>query len=102
MIGNKYKEFRDGHQRRTVIETFADNEVPIRMAHLHMFLVIPQLIDAFLRKRHKKHVNRHTGDGVIFRFHVSVLSPPGMLVSFALALRELRRVRERLWITGFN
>jgi len=56
---------------------------PIRMAHLHMFLEVPQLIDALLRERHEQHVHSDTCNGI-------VLSPCVRLCN--LAFDELGRI----------
>jgi len=53
------------------------------MMHLHMFLEVPQLIDALLRERHEQHVHSDTCNGI-------VLSPRVLLCT--LAFDELGRI----------
>lgn len=83
-------------KRFTIVKPLADYKVPIRMAHLHMFLEITQLVDALLRERHKEHIHRHAGDRVVLRLHIRMFPPPRMLLWLAFSLFELGRIREGL------
>jgi len=76
----------------TIIKPITDDKVPIRMAHLHMFLEVPQLVDALLRERHEQHVHSDTCNGIVFRFYVSVFPPSRVLLCLALAFDELGRI----------
>lgn len=67
------------------------------MAHLHVLLMVPQLVDAFLRKRHKQHVDCDTGDSVIFCLHICEFPSAGVLIRLAFSLRELRRIWKRFY-----
>jgi hypothetical protein len=43
-----------GWGRHTVVETFANNKLSIRIPHLHVFLVVPQVVYTLLRERHEQ------------------------------------------------
>lgn len=78
------------------IESLAHLELPIRIPHLHVLVVVPQLVDARLRERHEQHVQRDTRDRVVFRLDVRVLTPCRESFCLSFAPQELRRVWERL------
>lgn len=83
----------------TIVETLAHYKVAVGVPHLHVFLMVSQLVDALLRKRHEQHVHRHASDGIIFRLDVRVFPPPGVLLRLAFPFRKLGRVRERFCAT---
>ena len=77
----------------TIIEAFADNELPVRMFHLHVLLEVCQLVYPPLGERHQEHIERHAGHSVVLRLYVRVLPLVSLLVSLVLTSLELVRVR---------
>lgn len=73
----------------TFIETLADFILSVRITHLHMLVVISQLVYALLAERHQEHIYRDTCDSVILRLDVSVLPFRSMSFWFALPALEL-------------
>ena len=77
----------------TIIETFADHELPVWVFHLHVLLEVCQSVYPFLGERHQEHVKRHASHSVVFRLDIHVLPLVSLLVSLILAFLELVRVR---------
>lgn len=77
------------------IKALAHLELPIRIPHLHVLVVVPQLVDARLCERHEQHVQRDTRDRVVFRLDVGVLPPRREPLRLALTPEELGGIRER-------
>ena len=80
----------------TIIEAFADHELPVRVFHLHMLLEVCQFVYSLLGERHQKHVKRHASHSVVFRLDIRVLPLVSLLVSLILTFLELVRVRQWL------
>ena len=80
----------------TIIEAFADHELPVRMFHLHMLLEVRQFIYPFLGERHQEHIECHASHRVVFRLYVRVLPLVSLLIS--LVLTPLKLVRVRQWL----
>lgn len=79
----------------TIIEAFADYELPVRMFHLNMLLEIGQFVDPPLGERHQEHIKRHASHSIVLRLDIRILPLVGLLVSLILASLELVRVGQR-------
>ena len=80
----------------TIIEAFADHELPVWMFHLHMFLEVRQFVNPSLGERHQEHVKCHASHSVVLRLHIRVLPLDSLLVGLVLTPLELVGVRQRL------
>ena len=77
----------------TIIETFADHELPVWMFHLHMLLEVCQLVYPPLGERHQEHIERYASHSVVLRLYIRVLPLVSLLVGLILTPLELIRVR---------
>lgn len=86
---NAFLHFLSKSTKLTFVETLADFILSVRITHLHMLVVISQLVYALLAERHQEHIYRDTCDSVILRLDVSVLPFRSMSFWFALPALEL-------------
>jgi len=80
----------------TIIEAFADHELPVRMFHLHVLLEVRQFVYPPLGERHQEHVECHASHCIVLRLYIRVLPLGGLLVGLVLTPLELARVRQWL------
>jgi len=73
----------------TVVEPIGHHKISVWMTHLHVFLEVPKLVDAFLGERHKQHVDRYAGRGVVLRLHIRMFPSPCLLIGLSVPLLEL-------------
>ena len=57
----------------TFIETLANFVLPVGIAHLHVFMVVSQLVNALLAEGHQQHIYGDACHSVVLRLDVSIL-----------------------------